>query len=694
MVKIDFRELVLYSSFGYACNRLILDEKGNPADFEFLDVNSAFETLTGLSKEEVLGKKITQLDSGLNNDTFNWVAFYGDAVIKGESREFEQYSDHLKRWYRIQVIPQDNLVFVALFTDITELKESKERLLQYMHNAPDSIFISDNHGRYISVNHAACRLLGYTEAELLTMTIKDIVPHNAADRAVSAFRNLVETGTHRSEIRLLKKNGDRVWVVMDAVSLHDGNYMAFCKNISERKKAESELKDFALFNKTLLETIPAPIFYKDTECRYLGINHAFTEFYGKTEEEMIGRSVYETAPHDLAGIYEKADRELLSNPGVQVYESQVLDSGNTRHDVIFHKATFSDTDGNTGGIIGVLLDITERKKAEKELELYFKAIQSIDQPLMITDRSGNIIRVNNAFIRMYGYSEKELHGKNPRILNPGRDVYMNFGYTDEEYDRMFTSLWKEISSPGFGTWENTLINRKKNGTLIWVKLVINAVYDEEHTPVNYIGLPVDISSSLQQEAKTKIELYRTIAALAELRDNETGNHMRRVGFFAKLLAREYGKTEKYCNDIEIFAPLHDIGKVGISDSLLLAGRKLAPDEFEVMKSHTLLGHNIVKGKKELDMVAEITLNHHEWYDGTGYPNGTAGKAIPLSARITAIADVYDALRSRRPYKDEWSHEDAKRYIITGSGRQFDPVIVSLFEKTGDRFESIYRELKD
>jgi len=167
-----------------------------------------------------------------------------------------------------------------------------------------------------------------------------------------------------------------------------------------------------------------------------------------------------------------------------------------------------------------------------------------------------------------------------------------------------------------------------------------------------------------------------------------------VGIFSKLLARECHMPEKYCNDIEIFAPMHDIGKVGILDSILLAERKLTLEEFEIMKTHTHLGYNIVKGKKELEMVAAVTIGHHEKYDGTGYPAGLRGDEIPFSARITAIVDVYDALRSRRPYKDGWNHEQAKEYIISNAGKHFDPDLVSHFIKIHNRFESIYNELKD
>jgi HD-GYP domain-containing protein (c-di-GMP phosphodiesterase class II) len=168
--------------------------------------------------------------------------------------------------------------------------------------------------------------------------------------------------------------------------------------------------------------------------------------------------------------------------------------------------------------------------------------------------------------------------------------------------------------------------------------------------------------------------------------------MRRVGILAKLLAKNLGQSEKFCDDIEVFAPMHDIGKVGIADSILLAERKLTPEEWVEMQKHTVLGYNIVKGKKELDMVAAITLRHHERFDGTGYPGRLGGEDIPLSARITALIDVYDALRSERPYKKAWTHEAATAEIAALSGTHFDPHVAECFSRLNATFASVYGEL--
>ncbi|MDO8261442.1 MAG: HD domain-containing phosphohydrolase, partial [Candidatus Magasanikbacteria bacterium] len=145
-------------------------------------------------------------------------------------------------------------------------------------------------------------------------------------------------------------------------------------------------------------------------------------------------------------------------------------------------------------------------------------------------------------------------------------------------------------------------------------------------------------------------------------------------------------------DIIFYAsPFHDLGKVGISDRILLKPAKLNDEEFEIMKSHSKIGYEILKNSKSEYLKAGriIALNHHEKYDGSGYPNGLKGEGIPVLGRITAIADVFDALTSRRPYKTAWSLDDAKEFLIEEKSRHFDPTLVDLFVENFDKVQEIY-----
>ena len=342
----------------------------------------------------------------------------------------------------------------------------------------------------------------------------------------------------------------------------------------------------------------------------------------------------------------------------------------------------------------IISDISNVVQIVNERNLYFNALQWIKQALFITDKEGYIVHVNHEFEQLYGYTEEEMIGKNPNVLNAGKETYSNFGFSEKEYRTLFREMWTALKDESVGKWEGKVINRSKTGKLMWVRSVTNAVFNEKHQITHFVSMPIDITTNLSKENNMKRDLYNSIAELAELRDNETGAHMRRVGIYSKLIAKGLGLPDKFCDDMEVFAPMHDIGKVGIPDNILLAKRKLTDDEYEAMKRHTLFGYNIVRKNKDMSLVSQITLSHHERYDGKGYPYGLAGEDIPVAARIVALADVYDALRSKRPYKEPWTHEEAMEHIVDSSGGHFDPKIVNVFVKLNEKFRRIFDEIKD
>ncbi|MBZ0092209.1 MAG: HD domain-containing protein, partial [Sulfuricellaceae bacterium] len=201
-----------------------------------------------------------------------------------------------------------------------------------------------------------------------------------------------------------------------------------------------------------------------------------------------------------------------------------------------------------------------------------------------------------------------------------------------------------------------------------------------------------------------------MASLAETRDNETGNHIFRTKFYVKALAEKLQThprfaatlTPHYIQTLFKSAPLHDIGKVGIPDRILLKPGRLEPDEFEIMKTHTTLGRDAIQhAEAQLGMpveflvcAKEIAYSHQEKWDGSGYPEGLAGDRIPLSARLMALADVYDALISRRVYKASMSHENAMAIIVTGKGQHFDPDITDAFVEIHPEFRTIAANYPD
>jgi putative two-component system response regulator len=194
-----------------------------------------------------------------------------------------------------------------------------------------------------------------------------------------------------------------------------------------------------------------------------------------------------------------------------------------------------------------------------------------------------------------------------------------------------------------------------------------------------------------------LETIFTMTRAAEFKDEDTGDHVQRISYYSRDLARLLGQDETFVEKIFFASPMHDIGKIGIPDRILLKPGGFEADEWEIMKTHTTIGANILRNSQSpyLKMGAEIALNHHERWDGGGYPNGKQGEGIPLAARIMNICDVYDALRSKRPYKPAFDHEKAVNIITCGDGRiepaHFDPLILDTFRQNTELFRATFDE---
>jgi putative two-component system response regulator len=197
-----------------------------------------------------------------------------------------------------------------------------------------------------------------------------------------------------------------------------------------------------------------------------------------------------------------------------------------------------------------------------------------------------------------------------------------------------------------------------------------------------------------------LETIFALTRASSYKDEETGYHVQRISYYCKRLAEALGMESLFIDNIFYASPMHDIGKIGIPDHILLKPGKHMPEEMEIMRTHCVLGSQILGSSESpyLAMGTEIALNHHEYWDGSGYPNGLKGDAIPLSARIMAICDVYDALRSRRPYKPPFDHKKAVQIISKGDGRtkpeHFDPAVLNIFMQCTEQFRDIFQQQCD
>ncbi len=338
-------------------------------------------------------------------------------------------------------------------------------------------------------------------------------------------------------------------------------------------------------------------------------------------------------------------------------------------------------------ILTIILFRTNKKMLEKQklLEDYKKAIDN-STIVSKTDKKGIITYVNQAFCDISGYNSKDLIGKPHNIV---RDPHLP--------KEAFKELWSTIKSGK--TWTGKIPNLAKDKSTYWVDASISPIYDNENNLVEYIAIRHDITEiiELNKEIKnTQYELIYRMGESVESRSKESGHHIQRVAHYSKILAQYYGLSNQEIDTIFIASTMHDMGKIAIPDSILLKSDRLNAEEWDIMKTHAAIGYNILAGSTLpiLSMAADIAYEHHEHFNGNGYPRGIKGDEISIYARIVAIADVFDALVSDRVYKKAWPFEKVVDLFEKESGEQFDPELVKIFLDHKDEFIEIKKEFED
>ncbi|MDP4727357.1 MAG: PAS domain S-box protein, partial [Desulfobacterales bacterium] len=353
-------------------------------------------------------------------------------------------------------------------------------------------------------------------------------------------------------------------------------------------------------------------------------------------------------------------------------------------------------------------EVDKRAKALEESELRYRELyENIIDLVLLVDRRGRILKANPRFYETLGAE----NGDSARTVAFRDVMHPDDAHWVENQLQACLAAGKDLKSLQFRV-------KTREGEVLDVECNARPIGDKERT----VGMQMvirDISKrkKLESELRSSFENLRQartatimgLAKLAEFRDKGTGRHLERICRYTRILAKELAHkpayrgyiTPQYLDDISLSAILHDIGKVGVPDAILLKPDRLTNAEFEVVKSHCILGGNVleaaesqVRGESFLTIGKQIAYHHHEKWDGSGYPSGLSGETIPLSTRIVALADVYDALTSRRSYKKAYTHEEAAAIIVREKGCHFDPDVVDAFLDHEKEFNEIRREMQD
>ena len=363
-----------------------------------------------------------------------------------------------------------------------------------------------------------------------------------------------------------------------------------------------------------------------------------------------------------------------------------------------------------------LREISRIKKSEKVTMDLIGQINAFDKNVIFskTDLKGNITYASEAFCKMSGYTKDEL-------INQPHNMIRHNDMAKSD----FKNLWDTIKSGK--TWHGEVKNRKKNGEFYWVRSTIELDYDKKGRHIGYYAVRHVITAQKKvEELKAKLESVNcdledkvnnrtkeilllnneiketqkevvfTMGAIGESRSKETGNHVKRVAQYSKILALHYGIDEENAEMLKQASPMHDIGKVGIPDSILNKPARFTQEEREIMNTHAQLGYDMLKHSNRdlLKLASIVAYEHHEKWDGTGYPNQLKGEEINIYGRITALADVFDALGSDRVYKKAWNDEKIFKFFKEERAKQFDPKLVDLFFENISEFLYVRDKLRD
>ena len=436
----------------------------------------------------------------------------------------------------------------------------------------------------------------------------------------------------------------------------------------------------------------------DLEGNITYVSKAFCKAFGYEEEELIGRT------HEFLRHKDQDDDTLLS------LKKSYLDNTPWIGELMYITKTgsvfwaqlnrFAEYDNNNEflNFTNIFVNITHQKEVESLNYEVNGLLSTFDEHVIAskTDVDGKILYVSAAFCKMSEYTKDELLDRNHSIFK-----YKNV--SNEFYEELLETIAKgEV-------WRGEIKDTTKGGKDYWLYVIITPEYNIKGEFLCYTAISQDITPQKHiEEANRKIEILNTeieetqkevvfrMGSIGESRSKETGMHVKRVAEYSKLLAKYIGMSESEQDILKLASPMHDIGKVAIPDAILNKPGKLTEEEFEVMKTHAQLGFEMLNtsDRRILKVAAIVAHEHQEKYDGTGYPQGLKADQIHIYGRITALADVFDALGSDRVYKKAWSDERIFEMLKNEKGGHFDPILVDVFFKHLPEFLDIRNRFKD
>jgi len=411
-----YKYIIQSAPFGYAYHEIILDDTGKPIDYRFLEVNPSFEKLTGLKSENVLNHKVTEVIPGIESEEFNWILYYGNIAVNGGEHSFEQYSDALNKWYKVQVYSPQKNYFTTIFTDITRDKEINAELEGFFSVNLDLLCIADMEGNFLKTNKAWSEILGYTTDELNQKKFIEFVHPDDLDSTLDAMKKLSDQKAVINFINRYRcKDGSYRYIEWRSHPYGSLIYAA-ARDITERIGIEKKLRESEQYTASLISAIPDLLFVLDENGIFVDYKVGSEDDLALPREVFIGKRIADVMPEHIASQTMECIKAVLRKETPSPIEYQL--PINSKND--YFESNFYNFGQNL--VIAIVRNVTARKKSEQSIrdsEANFRTFfETIDDLIFIANKSGEIFFSNSAVSRKLGYTQNELFGMHVLDVHP------------------------------------------------------------------------------------------------------------------------------------------------------------------------------------------------------------------------------------------------------------------------------------
>ena len=825
---------------------MLLNTENQVEDYVFLDINAAFEHMTGLSADIIIGRRVTEVIPGIRSDSIDWVEYYGEVAMTGTTKELTQCSEALGHWYKVTAFSPEKECFVTVFQDITAEMEQKLSLekqekqlrsalrdLEIIFNGtqdPMSLFECQK-GKFVYLRNNAAhqKLTGLTVPDICGKDLVEVFGDVTGWQLQGYFDRCVQFRAPLDyEMTFAFPSGVRKWIttLTPVFDRDDIQYVvASSRDVTEVETLRRENVELLERLQAMFENHMAVMMILDPLTgRIKDVNPSACNFYGYTKDELLGMCI--------------RDINILAPETVDQYRLMALKE-RRKHFVFPHRLKSGDVrmvdvysspiqrSGSTE-LFSIIFDVTDREGFKENLyrekELLRITLESMGDGVVTTDIGGRITSLNGSSSAITGWAEAEAKGhpfdevfllkneqtgvtvENPveKVLRTGKIiglanhtflvnkegrnipiadsaapiidsmgnlfgvvmVFRDVSQEKEQQDRILyisyhdelTGLYNrryiedmlnrldtacqlplaiimgdlnglKITNDVFGhkagdellkTIADILRTNSREGDVVarWGgdefllllprtsaesaraimdRIKIDCVASSNETSKISIALGCGIKTGeediqrvlqeaeewmyhqkLLEDMSYKKAIINTLLATLYEKSYETEKHDVRMNQYCTAIGKEVGLSTENLNELSLFAILHDIGKVGINQSILQKPGPLTLDEWDEMRRHPEIGFRIAQNTPELSTVARYILSHHERWDGLGYPQGLKNEDIPLLCRILSVADAYDAMTNDRVYRKAIDKDKAIDELQRNSGTQFDPTIVNIF----------------